>query len=96
MHGHNLCSCESRPLSLSLSLRFCLYPQELVMKIDPPGRIRMLQLLSHQYLIASTVELFVGHFTSDTHTSVDHAKFTRLGYISLSDNDTKRYKVRNR
>lgn len=87
------------PLVFHLSLflvsisRYCLFPQELVVKIDPPGRIRKLQLLSHQHLIASTVEIYVGHFTSDGHTSLDHAKFSRLGYISLSSNESNRYKV---
>lgn len=55
--------------------------------------MRKLQLLSHQYLIASVVELYVGHFTSDGHTSLEHAKFHRLGYISLSENEASRYKV---
>lgn len=61
--------------------------------MDPPCRLRKLQLLSHQYLIASTVELYVGHYTSEGHTSLNHAKFTRLGYVSLSKNDSTRYKT---
>ncbi len=36
--------------------RYCLYPQELVLRLDLPGpvrRIRKLQLLSHQYMIGT-------------------------------------------
>lgn len=86
-------ACECVNVFFFFPSRFCLYPQELVVQIDPPCRIRKIQLLSHQYLIAHAVDLHVGHFTNGTHTSISHAKFTRLGYISLSDNETNRFKV---
>lgn len=70
-----------------------MYPQELVIRIDPAGRIRKLQLLSHQYMIASKIELFVGRFPSDAYTSVDQAQFSRLGYVSLSDNEQTGFRV---
>ena len=73
--------------------RYCLYPQELVLRIDPAARIRKLQLLSHQYMIASKIELFVGRLPSDAYTSIDQAQFTRLGYISLSDNEQTGFRV---
>ena len=86
----SLPSSSSPPSSF---FRYCVFPQEIVVKIDPPCRFRKLQLLSHQYLIASTVELYVGHNTSEGHTSLRHAEFTRLGYVSLSSNESTRYKV---
>lgn len=70
-----------------------MYPQELVIRIDPAARIRKLQLLSHQYMIASKIELFVGRFPSDAYTSVDQAQFSRLGYVSLSDNEQTGFRV---
>ena len=63
------------------------------MRIDPAARIRKLQLLSHQYMIASKIELFVGQLPSDAYTSVDQAQFTRLGYVSLSDNEQTGFRV---
>ena len=34
-----------------LSIRFCLYPQELVLLMKESVRIRKLQILSHQFMI---------------------------------------------
>ena len=70
--------------------RFCLFPQEIVLKMDPPVRIKKLQILSHQHLIASRIELYISNMSS---TSLDRAKFDRLGYISLSDNTMTGYRV---
>ena len=36
---------------LRLLYRFCLYPQELVLLLREPTRVRKLQILSHQFLI---------------------------------------------
>ena len=40
--------------------RFCLYPQELIIHLSVPSRIKKLQILSHQFMIGSKVEFFVG------------------------------------
>ena len=32
-------------------VRFCLYPQELILLMNEPTRVRKLQLLSHQFMI---------------------------------------------
>ena len=92
--SHVLSLSPSPPHSLSQPQhRYCLYPQELVLRIDPAARIRKLQLLSHQYMIASKIELFVGQLPSDAYTSIDQAQFTRLGYVSLSDNEQTGFRV---
>ena len=41
--------------------RFCLYPQELVLLMREPIRLRKLQLLSHQFMICKC-SFFVGWF----------------------------------
>ena len=44
-------------------------------------------------MIASKIELFVGQLPSDAYTSIDQAQFTRLGYVSLSDNEQTGFRV---
>jgi len=75
------------------SQRYCLYPQEIVVRFSTPVRIRKLQLLSHQHMIASKVELYVGRQVGGA-SSLDHAEFLRLGYISLSDNEQTGFRSR--
>ncbi|KAJ7394456.1 hypothetical protein OS493_000267 [Desmophyllum pertusum] len=41
------------------SSRFCLYPQELVLLMKEPIRLRKLQILSHQFMISSKVEVLI-------------------------------------
>ena len=72
--------------------RFCLYPQEIILQLDQAARIRMVQLLSHNSMIASKVEFFI----STKYRPNDHTTFTRLGYVSFSDNQSSNYKVRTR
>jgi len=67
--------------------RFCSYPQELVIRLNERTRIKKLQLLSHQYLISSKVEFYVGN--RDVAES-----FKRLGYIYLSNNEKTGFKSR--
>ena len=47
-------------------------------------------------MIASKIELFVGQLPSDAYTSIDQAQFTRLGYVSLSDNEQTGFRVSRR
>ena len=44
----------------TLYCRFCLYPQELILHLSEASRIKKLQILSHQFMIGSKVEFFVG------------------------------------
>jgi len=67
--------------------KFCSFPQELVLRLNEPCKIKKLQLLSHQYMIPSKVEFYVG--AHDTPES-----FKRLGYIYLSNNEKTGFKSR--
>ncbi|XP_074654970.1 centrosomal protein of 104 kDa-like [Tubulanus polymorphus] len=76
------------------SQRFCLYPQDLVIQLEKRCRLRKIQLLSHQYLIATKVEFYVGDVPEGTPVSLQNARYTRLGYVALSDNEKTGFKAR--
>ncbi|XP_048581640.1 centrosomal protein of 104 kDa isoform X2 [Nematostella vectensis] len=78
------------------SSRFCLYPQEIVLQISKvqPLRVRKLQVLSHQYLVATRIEVFVGRVPSGQPVSLLTCKYKRLGYVGLSDNESTQFKAR--
>ena len=62
--------------------RFCLYPIDLIIQFQKHILLKKVQILSHQYLIASKIEFFIGH-CNDEEPSYQTAKFTRLGYLHL-------------
>ncbi|CAH1776232.1 unnamed protein product [Owenia fusiformis] len=76
------------------SARFCLYPQDIVVKLDFRSRLRKVQLLSHQFLVATKVEFYVGDVPDGTPPTLQHARYTRLGYIELSSNEKTGFKAR--
>ncbi|KAK7477381.1 hypothetical protein BaRGS_00031357 [Batillaria attramentaria] len=76
------------------SSRFCLYPQDIVVSLEHVSRIRKIQILSHQYLIPTKIEFFVGDVPEGTPMMLENARYTRLGYVSLSDNEKTGYKAR--
>ena len=42
-------------LFVILPNRFCVYPQEVVLKLREPVLLRKLQILSHQYLVGRSI-----------------------------------------
>ena len=76
------------------SERFCVYPQELVLQLPSVIRVRKLQILSHQYLIARKIELYIGTCRPGTVPSYQSASFSRLGYISFDANEKTTFKAR--
>jgi centrosomal protein CEP104 len=72
------------------TFRYCEYPQELGFEFDNGvAKISQLQILSHQSKIATKIEIFVGNGT-DYHS----ARFKRLGYLSLDNNERSGYQAR--
>ncbi|XP_048780572.1 centrosomal protein of 104 kDa-like isoform X3 [Ostrea edulis] len=74
--------------------RYCLYPQDIVLQLENRCRLRKIQILSHQYLIATKIEFFVGDVPDEQSQDLENARYTRLGYVSLSDNEKTGYKAR--
>ncbi|CAF1036738.1 unnamed protein product [Rotaria sordida] len=76
------------------SSRLCPYPQELILQFEKYVRLKRVQLLSHQFLIASKIEFLIGDSSSDEYLKYENARYTRLGYIELSSNERTDFKSR--
>jgi len=76
------------------SARFCLFPQDIVIQLETRSRLRKIQILSHQYLVPTKIEFFVGDVPDGSHLSLESARYARLGYVSLSDNEKTGFKAR--
>jgi len=55
--------------------------------------LKKVQLLSHQYLIASKIEFYIGD-CGEGELNYQSAKYTRLGYVELSSNERTDLKAR--
>lgn len=73
------------------SPRFCKYPQEIVLKLDKPAKLSRIQTLSHEFKIATKIEVFVGLPDSGT---ADSNTLKRLGYLSFDDNEKSGHRAR--
>ena len=69
-----------------LSSRFCNYPQELLIEFPKPIKMREIQFLSHQYSIATKIEIFILPPQSE--------KFKKIGYLSLDNNERSNFQAR--
>ncbi|XP_008195174.2 centrosomal protein of 104 kDa [Tribolium castaneum] len=76
------------------SAKNCEYPQEIVIQLNKRCCLNKIQILAHQYLIPSKIELFSSN--EDTNTIDDVASITwdYLGYVTLSDNQSTGFKSR--
>ena len=94
------------PLARSLArsctpCRFTHYPQELLLRLDQPARVAQLQLLSHEYKIASKLELLAGTFDGPGGAAAaagggDPAKasWRKLGLLTFEDNERSQFTAR--
>ncbi|XP_063905541.1 centrosomal protein of 104 kDa isoform X1 [Zophobas morio] len=76
------------------SARNCEYPQEVVIQLDKRCSLNKIQLLAHQYLIPSKIELFSSNEDTNTVADVNTINWDYLGYITLSDNQSTGFKSR--
>ncbi|XP_072174681.1 centrosomal protein of 104 kDa-like [Diadema setosum] len=74
--------------------RFCLFPQEIVLRMQEKTRIRKLQLLAHQFLIPTKIEFFIGSLPPDHVSTLSGQRYKRLGFVTLSDNAKTGFKAR--
>ncbi|NXD25696.1 CE104 protein, partial [Spelaeornis formosus] len=76
------------------SPRFCQYPQEIILQLVERCRIRKLQLLAHQYMIASKIEFYISESLPEYFAPYQSERFQRLGYVPLSDNEKTDFRAR--
>ncbi|NWZ68015.1 CE104 protein, partial [Acrocephalus arundinaceus] len=76
------------------SPRLCQYPQEIVLQLVERCRIRKLQLLAHQYMIASKIEFYISESLPEYFAPYQSERFQRLGYVPLSDNEKTDFRAR--
>eukprot|EP00126_Sphaerothecum_destruens_P002107 Sdes_comp15551_c0_seq1m4512 len=76
------------------SQRFCTFPQVLIVKLEAALRIRKVQILSHQYKIATKLQLFIGNSPRLGSEDCADAQYEKLGYVSLSSNESAGFKAR--
>lgn len=69
--------------------RFCSYPQEVGFQLQSESKVLQIQVLSHQYMISSKIEIYMG-----AGSSYETAHFRRLGYLSLDSNEKSNYQAR--
>ncbi|NWI42639.1 CE104 protein, partial [Picathartes gymnocephalus] len=76
------------------SPRLCQYPQEIILQLVERCRIRKLQLLAHQYMIASKIEFYISESLPEYFAPYASDRFQRLGYVPLSDNEKTDFRAR--
>ncbi|NXQ28602.1 CE104 protein, partial [Alaudala cheleensis] len=76
------------------SPRLCQYPQEIILQLVERCRIRKLQLLAHQYMIASKIEFYISESLPEYFAPYQAERFQRLGYVPLSDNEKTDFRAR--
>ena len=78
------------------SSRFCLYPQEILIKFPYPVHIRQINLLFHETLIPSRVDIY--HFFpssfNDLLQDYNSLIFDKIGYIKPDSNTRSDYQCR--
>ncbi|KAL3215826.1 hypothetical protein MRX96_033441 [Rhipicephalus microplus] len=77
-----------------LSKKYSTYPQEIVIQLETKCRICRIQILSHQYCIATTIDIYVGNVPKGLDVALYNARWTHLGEVSLADNLHSEYKSR--
>ena len=78
------------------SVRYSTYPQELLIQLCRPCRLRQINLVFHEYKIPSKVELysFFPKTFSDFNLDIEELVFDKIGYIIPDTNMHTRYQAR--
>ncbi|BDA42164.1 Centrosomal protein of 104 kDa [Coccomyxa sp. Obi] len=69
--------------------RFCKWPQQVTLQLEGLAHVQQIQILSHEYKIASKVELYVG-----TQGGGDAITWKRLGSFSFDSNERSKLQAR--
>eukprot|EP00347_Sterkiella_histriomuscorum_P005376 403356849 len=85
------------------SKKFCSYPQEIIVQIMTPMRVKQVQMLSHQYKISSRVELYYylppkslqgAPSIGQIKDGLSSDQYLRIGYFQYNDNSRSDYQAR--
>lgn len=76
------------------SPRFCDYPLELTLEFSGPVQVKQIQFLSHQFKIASKIEIFIHLPKGPQPANPSEIKFSKLGYLLLDTNERSEYQAR--
>lgn len=78
------------------STRYCTYPQELLIQMSRPCRLRQINLLFHEYKISSKIEVyyFFPNNYSDFNLDIEDLVFKKIGDIIPSNNNHTKYQYR--
>ena len=78
------------------SARYCTYPQELLIQMSRPCRLRQIDLLFHEYKISSKIEVyyFFPNNYNDFNLDIEDLVFKKIGDILPSNNNHTKYQYR--
>ena len=79
-----------------ISERFCVYPQEIIIKFNHPVDLYQINLLSHEKKISKRISFysFCPKESEINDTDNTNLKFDEIGFVDLNDNTESNYKVR--
>lgn len=65
--------------------RFCTFPQTLILRLAPgKSRLRKVQLLSHHFMVAKRIDLFIGNLIPQKTADKNHESETVLNQIHFN------------
>ena len=78
------------------SVRYCTYPQELLIQLCRPCRLRQINLVFHEFKIPSKIDLyfFFPKTFTDFNLDIDDLIFEKIGYITPDTNMRSKYQAR--
>ena len=78
------------------SQEYCIYPQELVLRLEQRSVVERIQFLVHNTMIPSSTEIHLGDTTdpNDDAPDVRKAMFMEVGRVEWNDNKENRFKGR--
>ncbi|KAK9862466.1 hypothetical protein WJX84_003280 [Apatococcus fuscideae] len=73
--------------------RKCQFPVSLTLRLYQPARIHQIQILSHEFKIATRVEIFTGNLPPGNRDA-ESCAWKRLGFLSFDKNERSGYQAR--
>jgi centrosomal protein CEP104 len=79
-----------------VSVRFCTYPQEILLQFLTPVHLKRIHILSNEKKIPSMLEIYCYYplTQAEIYTNHKHLPFDKLGYIRMDTNSKTNYKAR--